>query len=180
MKKIIFFICVLFLSSVYVSAQTDIKGVVYDSENNDPLIGASVLIKGTSQGIITNRDGTFQLKAKPTDVLIFKYLGFKDQEVAVGNQTYIEVRMLSDGVLLQEAVVTTALGIKRDPRALGYAISSIRGEDMIKAGITSRSGHSSYSRRPDGRYENQHSRRTRLGKYFGDSSLICSGRRTCL
>jgi iron complex outermembrane receptor protein len=68
--------------------------------------------------------------------LLIKYLGFKDQEVSVGNQTYIEVGMSSDGVLLQEAVVT-ALGIKRDTRALGYSVSTIRGEDMLKAGMPS-------------------------------------------
>jgi iron complex outermembrane receptor protein len=135
MRKLILFVSVLFLSLSHSMAQTDVKGVVYDSETQETLIGLSVLIKGTSTGVVTDQNGEFQLKVKPTDILIFKYLGYTEQEVAVGNRTQFSVFMIPDGILLNETVVT-ALGIKRDTRALGYAVSTIRGEDMIKAGIT--------------------------------------------
>ncbi|MDR3060873.1 MAG: SusC/RagA family TonB-linked outer membrane protein, partial [Dysgonamonadaceae bacterium] len=136
MRKFILFICMILFSCLYVWGQTDVKGIVSDSETGETLIGATVLVKGTSQAVITDQNGAFQIKVKTIDVLVFSYLGYKNQEITVGNQTSIDVRMDPDGIALQEAVVT-ALGIKRDTRALGYAVSTIRGDDIIKAGVTS-------------------------------------------
>ena len=135
MKKLILFSVFLF-SFVYAMGQTEIKGMVFDSKTNEPLIGVSVSVKGTAQGTATDQNGAFQLKVRPTDVLVFKYLGFQEQEVTVGDQSSITVELESSDIMLQEAVITTALGIKRDTRALGYAISSIKGDDLIKAGTT--------------------------------------------
>ena len=134
MRKIIFIFSMCLFSFAYAMGQTDVKGVVSESGTDDPLIGVSVLVKGTSQGTYTDHNGAYQLKVKSTDVLVFKYLGFKEQEIAVENKTIIDVVMELDGVMLQETVVT-ALNIKRDTRALGYAISTIKNEDIIKAGI---------------------------------------------
>ena len=135
MKKL-FFCLVMVLFSFVLYGQTNIKGVVVDAETNEPLIGASVSVKGTTQGVITDQNGAFQLNVRSTDVLVFSYLGYTEKEVTVGNRTTIDVMMEPSGVLLEEAVVT-ALGIKRDTRALGYAVSTIRGDDMVKAGVTS-------------------------------------------
>ena len=133
MRKFIFF--VLLMPFVSVWGQTEVKGVVSEAETNEPLIGVNIVVKGTSQGTITNQDGVYRITVKPTDILVFKYMGYTSKEITVGNQTTIDVTLAQDGVLLQEAVVT-ALGIKRDTRALGYAISTVKGDDMIKAGVT--------------------------------------------
>lgn len=134
MRKAIIFFCML-ISSLCLLGQTDVKGVVFDAETNETLVGTSVSIKGSTQGVLTDENGAYSIKAKPTDVLVFKFLGYNEQEITVGTQTIINVRLITDGVALQETVVT-ALGIKRDTRALGYAISTVRGDDLIKAGLT--------------------------------------------
>jgi len=136
MRKLFFLFCMFLFSFVYAIGQTEIKGMVSESKTNEPLIGVSVSVKGTTQGVTTDHKGTFQLKVKPTDVLVFKYLGFQEKEITVGNKTSIDVVMEISDIVLQEAVVTTALNMKRDPRALGYAISTIKSEDLIKAGTT--------------------------------------------
>ncbi|MDR1090343.1 MAG: SusC/RagA family TonB-linked outer membrane protein [Prevotella sp.] len=133
MRKVIIFFCML-ISSVYLLGQTDVKGVVFDAETNETLVGTSVSIKGSTQGVLTDENGAYSIKAKSTDVLVFRFIGYNEQEITVGQQTTIEVR-LTAGVTLQETVVT-ALGIKRDARALGYAVSTVRGDDLIKAGTT--------------------------------------------
>lgn len=134
MKKGIVLFCTL-LASLSLFAQTTVKGVVSDAETHEGLVGASVSIKGTSQGVFTDMNGAYAIKARSTDVLVFKYLGYVEKSITVGTQTKIDVRMQTEGVVLQEAVVT-ALGIKRDTRALGYAVSSVKGDDLLKAGVT--------------------------------------------
>ena len=135
MRKLIFLFYILLFSFSFAVGQTNIKGLVLESKTNDPLVGVSVQVKGTTQGAITDQNGAFQLRANSTDVLVFKYLGFQDVEATVGNKTSIDVIMEPSDVMLQEAVVT-ALGFKRDARAIGYAISSVKGDDLIKAGVT--------------------------------------------
>ena len=135
MKKFIFLSGIFLFSFVYTIGQTDIKGMVFDSKTNEPLIGVSVSVKGTAQGITSDQHGAFQLRVKPTDVLVFKYLGFQEKELTVGNKTSFDVMLESSDVMLQETVVT-ALNIRRDTRALGYAVSTIKSEDLIKAGVS--------------------------------------------
>ena len=135
MRKLIYLFIMFLFMFVHVKGQTDLRGIVSESETKDPLIGVSVLVKGTTQGTYTDQNGSFHLRVNPADILIFKYLGYKEQEIAVVNKTFMDVVMEPEGIMLQETVVT-ALGIKRDTRALGYAISAIKGEDLIKAGVT--------------------------------------------
>jgi hypothetical protein len=80
----------------------------------------SVLVKGTKAGAQTDFDGKFTIKASPSQILIFSYVGMTTQEVKASSAT-INVKLSSDSQELSEVVVTTALGIKRDKKALGYA-----------------------------------------------------------
>jgi len=116
-------------------AMAQVKGTVKDADG-EALVGATVLEKGTTNATMTNVDGEFQitLKNRVNSVIVVSYVGYATKEVAVGNQTSLNVVLSSSSESLDEVVVT-ALGIKRDTRALGYAISSIKGEDMIKAGV---------------------------------------------
>ena len=136
MRKFIFLFSIFMFSFVYVMGQTDIKGMVFESKTNEPLAGVGVLVKGTTQGVTTDQHGAFQLRVKPTDILVFKYLGFQEKEITVGSKTFIDVVMETSDIMLEEAVVTTAMNIKRDQRALGYAISTVKNEDLVKAGAT--------------------------------------------
>ncbi|MDR0507318.1 MAG: SusC/RagA family TonB-linked outer membrane protein [Dysgonamonadaceae bacterium] len=123
-----------FLPFAFAEAQNVVTGTVID-QNNDPLVGVSVSVKNTTHGTMTDLNGHYSINVKDRNaVLVFSYIGYSTQEHQA-SQAVIDVTLLDDTKLLDEVVVT-ALGIKRDPRALGYATSTIRSEDMIKAGVT--------------------------------------------
>ena len=131
----------LFLSFLLCSfciswAAAQIRGTVKDAEG-EALIGATVAEKGVTNAAITDVQGTFQITLinKVNPVLVVSYIGFETKEVTVGNQTNLDIVLSLSSEILNEVVVT-ALGVKRDTRALGYAISTVKGEDLLKAGAT--------------------------------------------
>ncbi|MCE7043749.1 SusC/RagA family TonB-linked outer membrane protein [Dyadobacter sp. CY312] len=110
-----------------------IKGKVVDASNSEPLPGVNVMIKGTSKGAITDAFGNYSLEMQSaSDVLIFSFLGFTSQEVQLGNRTVVDVALTADPRQLNEVVVT-ALGIKKEKKAVGYAVQEVKGETMVKA-----------------------------------------------
>ena len=111
-------------------AQQVVTGVVEDADG--PLIGASVLVKGTTVGTITDFDGNFSIEANVGDELEFSYMGYTSQTLKVTGAP-IHVTMSENTEVLSEVVVT-AMGIKRDRKALGYEVGEVKGEDLTKAG----------------------------------------------
>ncbi|MBC7416985.1 MAG: SusC/RagA family TonB-linked outer membrane protein [Pedobacter sp.] len=111
--------------------EQQITGTVKDA-SGQPLPGITVLIKGTKKGVSTNGDGKFSLKANSTDVLIFSLLGYKTQEISVGNKRLIDVTLQVEVSTLNEVVVT-AIGIKQQKRKLGYATQEVNTEVLDKA-----------------------------------------------
>lgn len=109
-----------------------ITGTVTDS-NGEPIIGATVVIKGSSTGAITSTDGDFMFNASAGDVLIASYLGYKTEEVTVENSKSVYNITLTEDALKVDEVVVTALGIKRNQKALGYAVTELSGEDITSA-----------------------------------------------
>jgi TonB-linked SusC/RagA family outer membrane protein len=111
-----------------------IAGTILDV-NNEPLIGVSVLVKGTTNGTITDIDGKYTIRASEKDVLVFSYMGYIVQEKNVGQNTRFDITMKEDNVML-DAVVVTALGIKRAEKALSYNVQQITNEDLttVKSG----------------------------------------------
>lgn len=110
-------------------AQNMVTGTVVDADG--PLIGASVLVKGTTRGTITDFDGNYSIEANIGDELEFSYMGYSAQTIPVTSNT-IDVTMHEDTEVLSEVVVT-AMGIKRDRKALGYEVGEVKGEDLTKA-----------------------------------------------
>jgi len=110
--------------------QRTVSGTVSD-ESGLPLPGVSVVIKGTSSGTQTDLDGKFKIQASTADVLIFSYIGMKDQEVATTSNN-LSVRMTSNAEEL-EIVVVTALGIKRKPDEITTASQVVRNEELNQA-----------------------------------------------
>jgi TonB-dependent SusC/RagA subfamily outer membrane receptor len=106
-----------------------VTGTVTDN-NGLPLPGVSILVKGTSEGTQTNFDGQFSIMATPAQVLVFSYVGMKQQEVVASAAT-LTVKMADDAVEL-EGVVVTALGIKRRDRSLGYATAVVSSDDITR------------------------------------------------
>jgi TonB-linked SusC/RagA family outer membrane protein len=110
-----------------------VRGTVVD-ESGQPVIGATIQIKGTSQGTVTDVDGRFNLSAPANGTLVISYVGMQTQEVPV--QPTVNVTLVSDTEVLEEVVVT-AMGIRRDRKALGYAAQDLKSDQLSKAGTTS-------------------------------------------
>lgn len=107
-----------------------IKGSV--SDNNGPLPGVSVVLKGTSQGTVTDFDGKFSLSdVAKGSVLNFSFIGYTSQDVQVENNSELTILMVQSAEMLDEVVVT-ALGIKREQKALGYATQEVKGASLQK------------------------------------------------
>lgn len=107
-----------------------VQGSVKDKKG-EPVIGASIGVKGTTRGTVTDADGKFTLAADPTATLIIKYIGYKTQEVPVSSGKF-DIVLEEESKNLDEIVVT-ALGVKRDRKALGYATQQISGDDVSEA-----------------------------------------------
>ncbi|WP_445452762.1 SusC/RagA family TonB-linked outer membrane protein [Flavobacterium sp. 25HG05S-40] len=110
-----------------------VTGVVSDNSGL-PLPGVNVLVKGTNLGTQTDFDGKFSIKATASQTLVFNFVGMKTQEVAASSTT-MKVKMKDDAVEL-EGVVVTALGVKRQKRALGSATASVSGKDLTEVNNT--------------------------------------------
>jgi len=107
-----------------------IKGTVKDALG-EPLIGVSVLVKGTSNGTVTDLDGRFSLNVSVGDILEFSYVGYAAQSVTVKNATPLDIVLSEDAQALDEVVVT-ALGIKREAKALTYNVQEIKAVGITK------------------------------------------------
>ena len=106
-----------------------IKGVVVD-EVGEPLIGATVMVKGTGDGVATNVDGEYTITTNATSpVLVVSYIGYDAQEIAVGGRQVIDVKLVpASGHNIQEVVVT-AMGILRKEKSLTYATQQVKAEE---------------------------------------------------
>lgn len=108
-----------------------VKGVVKDAEGM-PVPGVSVVIKGTTNGTITDINGHYSINVPgKTSVLTFSFVGMRLQEIEVGDKLVIDVTMVAEDRQIDEVVVT-ALGMKRDAKALGYKISQVGGESLTE------------------------------------------------
>jgi TonB-linked SusC/RagA family outer membrane protein len=108
-----------------------VKGRVLDDKGL-PLPGVSVKIKGTGLGTVSDVNGDFSINAPDNAVLVFSFLGYETQEVAVAGKTSITVNMVASTKGLTEVVVT-ALGIKKEEKKLGYSVSTVNGNVLDKA-----------------------------------------------
>ena len=107
-----------------------VKGKVVD-KGGEAVIGANILVKGTSTGAVTDLDGNYTLSVSPNATLVFSYIGMKSQTVAVNNRKQIDVT-LEDEAKAIDAVVVTALGIKRSEKALSYNVQKVDNSALTK------------------------------------------------
>jgi TonB-linked SusC/RagA family outer membrane protein len=133
MKKILLMSLLLMLTLLQqVTAQTrSISGRVTDRQTGEGLPGVTVLVKGTTNGISTNSDGTYTLSNVPQTggTLVFSSIGFTSTERPIGADNQIDIALATDSKQLSEVVVT-ALGIERDKRSLGYATQEVKAEQI--------------------------------------------------
>lgn len=110
-----------------------ISGVVTSAENGEPLIGVTVLIKGTTTGSITDIDGRYTIDASAEDVLVFSFIGMQDKEIQVGVQTVIDVVLASDNELLEEVVVI-GYGTQKKSHLTG-SVSKVKNEKLDQIAV---------------------------------------------
>jgi iron complex outermembrane receptor protein len=116
------------------AADISVSGTISD-ENGQPLTGVSVKVKGGTGGTMTDINGGFKLTAPENATLVISYIGYQTKEVAVEGKTSISVRLTPSSNALNEVVVTS-LGIKREAKSLGYAVSTVTAKQLTEAGNT--------------------------------------------
>ena len=129
-KLLSFLVFVSLLSSGITYAQNkSVSGTVSDA-SGVPLPGVSIVVKGQTRGTSTDFDGNYTIEdVAATDVLVYSFIGFTNQSITVGSQSSINVTMAEDAEALEEVVVT-ALGIRKETKALGYSLTEVGGEEL--------------------------------------------------
>ena len=133
MRKLTFLLaCLLLVGVGLVNAQSkSITGKVISADDGQPVIGATVKVKGASLGTVTNTDGVFKISVPDNSkTLVVSYVGMNS--VSIDAQNNLTIKLTADSKMIDEVVVT-ALGIKREKKALGYSVSNVGGGDLQKS-----------------------------------------------
>ena len=121
-------IALFFLAAITYGQQRTITGTVSDA-SGIPLPGVNIVIKGTATGTQSDFDGNYAIEADRGQVLVFSYIGQRTEEIAVGSSDVINLQMEEDAQALEEVVVT-AQGISRQKKALGYAVTTVKSDQL--------------------------------------------------
>jgi TonB-dependent SusC/RagA subfamily outer membrane receptor len=126
--KLLFLVCLLSLQSMY--AQTTVTGTITDALDGNPLPGVSVVVKGTSIGVASDFDGNYLIEMENSNaILVFSFVGYSNKETSINGRSVINVTLDESAESLDEVVVT-ALGISREKKALGYAVSELQSDEI--------------------------------------------------
>jgi TonB-dependent SusC/RagA subfamily outer membrane receptor len=130
-KKLLFLLGLMFFSfnQNLIAQEQTVTGTVTDSENGMPLPGVTVLEKGTSNGTSTDFDGNYSLEVPEDATLVFSMVGFMRQEVPVNGKALVNLELSPDTEALDEVVVTS-LGLTREKKSLGYAVTELDSEEV--------------------------------------------------
>ncbi len=133
MRKFTFLLAFFAFIGMQVSAQQQISGTVTSAEDGTSIPGASVVVKGTTVGTVTDIDGNYTITVTPDDeYLVFSFVGMQAQEMLIAGNDVINVALEPVSTAL-EGVVVTALGISREKKSLGYAVQDLSGDDLSDA-----------------------------------------------
>jgi iron complex outermembrane receptor protein len=135
LRKVRLVLLLLTLSVTAFAQDVVVNGRVTSELDGTPLPGVSVLEKGTSNGTSTDSDGNYTLRTHANSTLVFSFIGFGTQEIEVGTRTTVNAALAEDITQLGEVVVT-ALGIKKEQKALGYSVSTVNADQLTQAGTT--------------------------------------------
>lgn len=132
MKKALLLMILWLAWECTLAQERNVTGTVLSAEDGSILPAVSVVVKGTQRGTVTDAKGAFSIKVSSADVLSFSFVGFRSADVAVGNQSIINLTLETDALQLNELVVT-ALGISREKKALPFSVQEIRGDKLTVA-----------------------------------------------
>ncbi|TXE10433.1 SusC/RagA family TonB-linked outer membrane protein [Gelidibacter salicanalis] len=129
-KLIVHFLFIFCFAHFTYAQSSKITGTVTSSDDNLPLLGATVLVKGTSVGTTTDFDGNYVVEAPLNSTLVFSYVGYQTKEVKVTSIAPLNVSLQAGDEL--DEVIITALGIKREKKALGYAVQAVESDALME------------------------------------------------
>jgi len=135
MKRLVIAVLLLmpFAGARLFSQSRTVTGIIKSAEDSLPLPGATVVVKGTETGAVSNLDGFYSISVPlATDTLIYSFVGLQSQSVAINGRQTIDI-VLSSGFYEVREVVVTALGISRDSKALGYSATSVNNEEITRS-----------------------------------------------
>ncbi len=131
-KVLLLSLALLIAAGMAIAQDRTVSGKVTSAEDGSPVPGANVVVKGTTQGAVTDFDGNYKLTVPAEGgTLVFSFIGMKTQEVEIGNRSVIDVQLEPDAETLSEVVVT-ALGISREKASLGYAVTTLGDDQLAK------------------------------------------------
>ena len=126
----------LLISSIAWAQERIISGKVSSVEDGSALPGVNVVVKGTTNGTVTDADGKYSLSVPTSDAsLVFSFIGLKTSEILVGERTVVDIQLGLDITQLSEVVVTAG-GISRESRTLGYAVATVKNDFLTQAQVT--------------------------------------------
>ena len=129
MKHYLLALLSFFMAMSAFAQKTTVSGFVLD-QNKEPLIGVSVMEKGTTNGVVTDFDGKYTIQVEPNSTLVFSYVGYTKREVAVNNQTTIDVNMIEDQALIDEVVVV-GYGVQKKS-SMTASVSTVSAKEITK------------------------------------------------
>ncbi len=129
LKNLMTLCLALLVASTGMAQVSQVTGSVTSAKDNQPLPGVSVLVQGTNAGTTTDANGKYSINATPASTLVFSFIGYASKEVAVDNQSIVNMRLDESATALNEVVVT-ALGIKKEAKKLGYSTTTVGAEQI--------------------------------------------------
>ena len=135
MRKIVSLLTLMLFISIVTWAQGKISGTVRD-QNGDPVPFATVSVKGTNVSVVADANANYSISAKSGDVLSVSAVGLQTAEVTVGNSASVNVAMNRTSTSISDVVVTTALGVQRQAKSLGYSTTKVTGSQLNQAKVT--------------------------------------------
>jgi len=137
MRKLLLIACLIMLQGLLYAQERTISGQVVD-DNGESLPGVNVVLKGSTQGTITDLDGNYKVPLNGDDdaILVFSFIGMQTKELPVGGRSVLDVTLSQDVTQLTEVVVT-AFGVEREKKALGYSVQDVKSDELTKTDQTS-------------------------------------------
>lgn len=131
MKKYLFSGILSFLS-LFIFGQRTISGTITDAEEKVPVIGASIVEKGTNNGVLSDLDGKYSITVAEDAILLISYLGMASQEISIDSRTVIDIELKAEAQYLDDVIIT-AFGIEKEKKAAGFSYSEVDGEELTQA-----------------------------------------------
>ena len=128
-KRVLLTFSFFLLTMMSYAQQWEITGKIFEPDGTTPMIGVVAMVKGETTGTVSDINGVYSLKVTKGQTVLFSSLGYKSQEIKIVDQQTINIIMREDIVQMDEVIVT-ALGMTREEKALGYAVSKSDGDEI--------------------------------------------------